>query len=326
MDEDYYKTLGIKRTASSKEIQKAYRDLARKYHPDLNPDDKKAKEKFQAVQRAYEVLSDDKKRKLYDQYGSSFESMGGHPGGGAAWRGAPGGQGPDLSDIDLSEIFGERFRPEGGGAGGFADFFQQFTRGPRGRSDRPRTRSGPGNGAGNITQTLNIPFVTAILGGEVVLNVQRASGRIETITVRIPAGIDSGKKIRLRGQGESVGGDAQGDILITIQVEPHAFYQRRGNDLTVRVPVTLGEAANGAVIDVPTPRGTIALKVPPSSSSGRKLRVKGHGVAERDGTAGDLYAELQIVLPESLTPETRDALRQISEQYSQDPRSGLRFA
>ena len=173
---------------------------------------------------------------------------------------------------------------------------------------------------------LQIPFVTATTGGEVQITVQRPKGKTETLAVKIPAGIEDGKKIRIRGQGQPARrGGTPGDILITIHVAPHAYFQRRGNHLLVRVPVTLGEAVGGAKIDLPTPRGTVTLSVPPGTSSGTKLRVKGHGVTPKNGPPGDLLAEIQIVLPKELSDADRQAIRQIDQRYSQDPRKDLRW-
>jgi DnaJ-class molecular chaperone len=164
------------------------------------------------------------------------------------------------------------------------------------------------------------------MGGEVRLSVQRPSGKIEEISVRVPAGIEDGKTIRLRGQGEkSPGSNSPGDILIKVQVAPHPFFRRRGKDLEVDVPVTLAEAALGAKIDVPTPNGEITLTVPPATSSGKRLRVKGHGVQSQSGPAGDLYAEIQIVLPKSLDSASQELIRQFEQRQSHNPRSNLKW-
>ena len=310
MAEDYYKVLGIRRGASDDEIQKAYRDLARKYHPDLNPDDAKAKEKFQSVEKAYEVLSDKKQREMYDRFGSNYENMGG--GGGP---GGPGGINPE--DIDLSQIFGGGMG--GAGGGGFADLFRQFSQGGR----QTRTRSARQTKGKNLTHAVAVTFQTAVQGGELSVNIPRQGGRVDTITVKIPAGIEDGKSIRLKGQGApSATGGPAGDVMLKVNVNSHPSYQRRGNDLIVQVPITIAEAINGASVDVPTAKGVITLKVPKKSSSGKKLRIKGHGVAGKDGTPGDLYAELHIVLPES------DAeLARLTELAASpmDPRKDLRW-
>jgi len=316
MSEDYYATLGLRKGASSDEIQKAYRDQARKFHPDLNPNDDSAKAKFQSIQKAYEVLNDPEKREMYDQYGSNYEQVGGQGG----WQGQSRGGGPSFDDIDLSQFFGEGAARGGGfGGGGFSDLFRQFT----GRSGE--RKQGPQRGA-DLQHELQVPFRTAVAGGEAQITIRRKSGKVETLNVKIPAGIEDGKKIRLRGQGEpSPGGGATGDILITVQVAPHPFFQRVGNDLIARVPITLSEAVLGGKVDIPTPKGTITLTVPAGSSSGKRLRVRGHGVASKDKT-GDLYAELQIVIPENLDnldADAKRALTMLESAYGEEPRRSL---
>lgn len=329
MAEDYYKTLGVSKTATPAEIQKAYRDLARKHHPDMNPNDKTAKKKFQQIQAAFDVLNDPEKRKKYDQFGPGFESMGagGPQQGPYTWSWSPGaGQGPgpggfSPEDMDFSQIFGGGFGEEGGAAG-LGDLFNQFRRG----AGRTRKTAGTPRRGEDVLHELQIPFETAITGGEVQLSVQRPTGKTETLAVKIPAGIEEGKKIRIRGQGGQAGRKGTpGDILITIHIAPHPYFQRRGNHLLVRVPVTLGEAAAGAKVDVPTPRGTVAVSIPPSTSSGTKLRVKGHGVNPKNGTAGDLLVEVQIVLPKHLGEADRKAIREIDQHYQQEPRKDLRW-
>jgi DnaJ-class molecular chaperone len=327
MAEDYYKTLGVGRDASQADIQKAYRELARKFHPDMNPDDKSAKKKFQKVQAAFDVLNSPEKREMYDRYGSSFETMGaggpqGGQQGGPAWKSWPGGAGGGFNpeDVDFSQFFGERFGQ--GSTGGLGDIFNQFR---RAASQKSQKTASPRRG-GDILHDLQIPFHTAVNGGEVQISVARQAGKSETLSVKIPAGIDEGKKIRVRGHGEPAPRrGTPGDIILTVQVAPHPFFQRHGNDLLLKVPVTLAEAAAGAKIDLPTPRGTVKLKVPPSTSSGTKLRVKGQGVAPKTGAPGDLYAEIQIVLPKSLNETDRQAIQEIDKRYSQNPRDGIRW-
>ena len=271
MDEDYYKILGVKRDASQPDIQKAYRELARKYHPDMNPGDSHAKERFQRVQQAYDVLSDPEKREMYDRYGSSFQSAGGGPGAGQHTY-QHGGPGQGFEEVDFSQFFGGR------DSEGFADIFRQFS-GGRARSRRARPQRGS-----DLQHQLEIPFQTSITGGEAALTIRRAGGKVETISVKIPTGIEDGKKIRLRGQGETApGGGKPGDLLIQIHVAAHPFFKRRGNNLEVVVPVTLAEAALGAKIDVPTPKGTITLTVPPGTSGGRKLARQGAGSGAEQG-------------------------------------------
>ncbi len=319
MADDYYKILGVPRNASQDEILKAYRRLARKYHPDMNPDDQGAKQKFQEVQAAFDVLNDPHKREMYDRYGSSFETMGaGGPRGGAAWGTGPGA---GFEDIDFGQFFGERFGADAGIDLG--DLFNQVRRGA-GRA-RKKT-AGTGRRGTDMHSEVQIPFVTSIDGGEIELDVHRPSGKTGRITVKIPPGIEDGKKIRLRGQGEPApGGAAPGDILLTIRVTPHPCFQRRGNHLHVKVPVTLSEAALGSKVDVPTPRGTVSLRIPPGTSGGTKLRIKGHGVAPPSGPSGDLLAEIQIVLPRELDDQSREMIRRVEQQYTENPRANLRW-
>src|SRR4051812_28061781 len=200
MAEDYYKTLGVNRDASQADIQAAYRTLARKHHPDMNPEDKTAKERFQKIQAAFDVLNDPSKRELYDRYGSSFESMGagGAPrGGGRGWSAQTP---PGYEEIDFGQLFGERFGGGGGGEapGGFADLFAQFRSGGRGKRSRGAAAQARGE---DVHHELEIPFATAVQGGTVELGVQHGSGKTDTLSVKIPVGIADGGKIRLRGQG-----------------------------------------------------------------------------------------------------------------------------
>jgi DnaJ-class molecular chaperone len=322
MAKDYYQTLGVSRGASQEEIEKAYRKLARQYHPDMNPDDQAAKKKFQEVQSAFDVLSDSQKREMYDRYGSSFETMGGARGG-PTWGGTPGGTFHfDFGDVDdLGQFFGGRF-----GAGqrvDLGDLFSQFRRG----TGRPGGAAGARRARGRDVQSeIEIPFTVAVTGGEVRLDRNRPSGQGRTITVKIPPGIEDRQKIRLRGQGEpGPGGATAGDLLLTVHVAGHPCFQRRGDHLYVQLPVTLSEAALGAKVDVPTPRGTVSLRVPAGTSSGAKLRVKGHGVTTNNRPPGDLFAEVQIVLPPTLDDASRDAIRRLDQRYPEDPRAQLRW-
>ena len=313
MAEDFYKVLGVSRGASDDEIQKAYRDLARKYHPDLNPDDESAKEKFQSVQRAYEVLSDKKKRDGYDRFGHSFDQAGGRGGGFSP------------EDIDFSQIFGGAAGRGGGGrggmGGGFADLFKQFggmggAGGPRGRT---ASRSSKGK---NVKLDVTVSFETAVTGGETQLPINRG-GKSEVITVKIPAGIEHGKTIRLREQGQpSPHGGPNGDILLKVRVGSLPHFSRRGDHLEVKVPIRLAESIRGASVDLPTPYGTITLRVPAMTSGGTRMRVKGYGVTKSDGSRGDLYAILNIVLPDDLSEKQAEKLAKL-DSGNEDPRRDL---
>ena len=318
MADDYYKTLGVKRDASQADIQKAYRELARKHHPDLNPNDKTAKKKFQELQAAFDVLNDPGKRELYDRYGSSFESMGaGGPSPGAGARRAR-QTGPD-GDFDFSQFFDERFA--GDPSGGFADIFSQF----RGAGAQPRGRGKRSQRGEDMRHQIEVPFQTAVEGGQVELQLQRGDAEVETLSVKIPAGIDDGKTIRLRGQGQPVARGTPGDLLITVHVLSHAYFQRVANNLHVKAPVTLAEAAFGAKIDVPTPHGTVTVQVPKRTSSGKRLRVKGYGVRPAAGEAGDLLVEVQIELPKELDEDSLAAIREIDRKFPLDPRRNLQW-
>jgi DnaJ-class molecular chaperone len=333
MSADYYEILGVGRSASDDELQKAYRKLARKYHPDLNPDDKAAQKKFKEVQQAYDVLSDEKKRKLYDQFGANYEQMA--AGGGPPWGGAAGG-GQVPPGFEGFEFQGNW--PGGGGGGGgplppdLEDLLRQFTGGGAtvdfgsGTAGRRRSRRRPAEPGADLRHEVQIPLRTAVDGGEVGLRVHR-EGRAESpelLTVKIPPGIDDGQTIRLRGQGAtSRSGGPAGDLFVTVRIAPHPSFRRDGLDLIVKVPVTVAEAALGAKVDIPTPHGTITMKVPAGTSSGARLRAKGQGVQKRDGQPGDLYAELQIVLPKHLDHESQELLRQLAERLKDNPRADL---
>jgi len=288
MAEDHYQTLGVPRTASAEDIRKAYRELARKYHPDLHPDDESAKVQFKKVQSAFDVLNDPSKREMYDRYGSSFEGVGaGGPGGG--WGGGPfpggGGGFPGGAEIDLESLFG--------GAGGFGDLFGTG-RGRGTARGRKRAAQMPGE---DVAARIAVPFRLAIDGGKTDVRVDR-DGKVETITVTIPQGLPDGARMRLRGQGlPGTRGGAAGDLLLEVNVEPHPVFRRDGDTLELTLPVTLAEAIEGAKVDVPTPWGTIALRIPPGTSGGRKLRAAGMGVRHANGAKGDLIAEVQIMLP-----------------------------
>jgi DnaJ-class molecular chaperone len=321
MAEDYYQILGVSKTATPTDIQTAYRKLARKYHPDLNPDDKAAKTKFQQVQTAFETLNDEKKRKLYDQFGPNYEQIaaggpgaGPRPGGGGNWSGQvpPGGFG----GVDIEELLGQF-----GGGAGFGNVFDQL--GGRG-AKRGRRQTRQLETGADRTQDIIVPFKTAIAGGETELAIPRVNGSYETLKVKIPAGINDGGKIRLRGQGEiSPNGGPPGDLLLTVRVASHPAFVRTGDDLEVKLPISLTEAIMGAKVDVPTPQGTVSLKIPAGTSSGKRLRVKGYGVKRKDQTPGDLYAIVQIVLP----PEIPDKLAEVIALLptGPDPRGDLKW-
>lgn len=326
--DDYYKILGVKRDATASELKKAYRKMAQKHHPDLAEEGSKdkAKAEFQKVQQAYDVLKDPEKRQLYDQLGPDFERMSGGAGG-RTYQGYPGGHG----GFDFSEIFGEQGpgsgpgsrNPGGGGSFGFEDIFRQFT-GGGGAGRGGRTRPKAASKGADIQASVTIPFAVAIEGGETAVPIQRG-GRTETLKVKIPSGIEDGKKMRLRGQGDAPPGSPPGDLLLTVQVAEHPCFRRTGDNLIATLPITVAEAIKGARIDVPTPKGTVTVTVPPGSSSGKKLRLRGLGVRSKVG-AGDLILELSIVLPESIGSDATRIAEQLESLWAtQIPRQHLRW-
>ncbi len=317
---DYYEILGVARDAAPDAIKKAYRGLARKFHPDVNPGDKTAESRFKEVQQAYDILSDPEKRARYDQFGHAgidgMAAAGARPGT-SQWTthfGEPG-----YETIDLSDLFGNL----GGGAHGetagggiFEDLLGRVRTG----------RSGQKRAAGRgLEANLSIPFLTAVRGGETTIQVQRGSGKSESLVVKIPPGIDTGAKLRLKGQGEpGTKGSPPGDLTITVQVEPHPYFTRDGRNLSVEVPLTVSEAILGAKIDVPTLNGMKSLTIPPGSSSGQKLRLKGQGIPASSGKPeGDQYVVLKVVVPKTADATSRRLIQEFAERNPSNPRAGL---
>ncbi|MFM7057815.1 MAG: DnaJ C-terminal domain-containing protein [Planctomycetota bacterium] len=303
---DYYETLGVPRGASTEEIRKAFKKLARTEHPDARPDDPGAQKRFAEITEAWEVLGNPEKKARYDQFGHGFQG-GGNPfqGGGNPFQGGhpfsnfSGGASVDLEDL-LGGMFGGGKR--GGGRGG-------------GRAQRGE----------DARAEITVGFDVAVEGGEHGLTLQTGS-QVEHITVRIPAGIEDGKTIRLAGQGNpGTGGAPAGDLLVTVHVAPHPWFRREGMNLLVDVPVTITEAALGGKIDVPTlSEGEFLLGIPAGTSSGRRLRLKGKGVRNaRTGERGDLFAVVKVVIPTELDEESTALLRRLGELHPQNPRAGI---
>lgn len=308
-DNDFYKALGVSREASADEIRKAYKKVARENHPDVKPDDKAASERFKQATEAYNVLKDPEKREQYDRYGKAFQNMGGFGGGGAGFAntGFGGGQQVDLRDLFAQTGFS--FDDLFGGGGTF------------GGGGGPRPRARPSKGADRELD-VEIPFHTAALGGTREITVQR-NGKLERIDVKIPAGIDTGRAMRLSELGEpGRDGGPPGDLHLRIRVAPHPWFRRDGRNLLVDVPLTPAEAALGAKVEVPTLEdGNVVLTIPPGTSSGTKLRLRGKGVAGKDGS-GDLFVVAKIVVPHDLDDETRALYEQLATRPF-TPRDGL---
>lgn len=305
--DDYYQTLGVSKTASREEIQKAYRRLARKHHPDFNQEDPKgAKEKFQKVQEAFDVLGNPEKRQVYDQFGVSPDQMGSGGGQGPfQWSfggGAPGRKANFKFDNldDIVNMFG-------GGLGGVPpDDFLHAGRQPRRGKD--------------VEQTLTIPFTLSITGGKTDVVVPNG----QTASVSIPPGIADGQKIRLPGLGNTgLAGGESGNLLLTIRIKEHPCFSRQGNSLYVDVPISLKEAVFGAKIDVPTPKGSVTLTIPAGATSGMKLRVKQCGIVLPSGKVGDLFAKLHIALPKNWSEDDKTLLKQLQTEPAESVRGKL---
>ncbi|MDR1479057.1 MAG: DnaJ domain-containing protein [Planctomycetaceae bacterium] len=315
MTSDYYKILEVSKDATQEEIQSSYRKLARKYHPDMNQSDPKgSREKFQKIQEAYDIVGNPEKRRIYDQFGVSPDQMG-----------AGGGQGP------FQWSFGASNPSRSAGVGGLDDLINMFTRGmnaDEGSGVRQQRRAKIGD---DIEGDLSIPFSVSINGGKVDKKVRNPnSAKEETISITIQAGTENGKKIRIQGFGKSgQNGGKAGNLILTVKVEEHVCFKRDGQDLYVTVPITLKEAVFGGNADIPTPKGTISIKIPKGSSSGKKLRVKGYGVPAnsektKSSRIGDLYAVFSVILPETWNTEDENRIKELNSEI-QSPRENLKF-
>ena len=320
--QDYYQTLGVNRTASQDEIRRAYRKLARKYHPDVNKA-KDAEDKFKQMNEAYEVLKDAEKRKLYDQLGANWKA-------GQEFKPPPGwedvrfqfGGAPGAEEFDLG--------------GGFSDFFEMLFGGRRatrrGASAAGRTAqarwSMPGQDhEAEIAIRLEDSYYgatrTITLQGQEVDEQGRLRSTGHTYEVRIPAGVSDGSRIRLAGKGgPGIGGGPPGDLYLKMHLEPHPRFRVDGHDLYVEVPLTPWEAALGATVEVPVVEGTANLKIPPGIQSGQKLRLRGKGLPKKDDRRGDLLAVVKIVVPKTLTERERELFAEMGRVSGFNPRGG----
>jgi molecular chaperone DnaJ len=374
--QDYYELLGVPRKASVKDIRGAYRKLARKYHPDLNPGDKSAEEKFKQIQEAYDVLSDAKKRQMYDQFGFNAPGPGGGPPPGAGYGGSPDDVHFDFGGFDFG----------GGGAEGgtsFRDLFSQFFRGANAAQVSQEREQGtdleyqiditfaeamrgtvkklsftrldvcnvchgtgaaPGDekvcptchGSGQVTQVsgkMRFQISCSRCGGTGHLRtICRNCGgegrvsRMETLDVRIPPGAKTGSRVRVAGRGNAgTHGGPPGDMYIVMNVAPHPFFERRGDDLYTVVPVTVAEASLGAKVEVPTIDGRAQVRIPPGTNSGKKLRLREKGApsVRQPGKRGDQIIEVQIVVPKPEDERVRNLLKELSKMDQQDPRQEI---
>ena len=328
MAQDYYSTLGVSRSASQDEILKAYRRLARKHHPDLNPDDEKAKRQFQAVQVAYDTLQDPEKRKLYDQFGEDYE----------AYRNSPFGAGDaGPAGFDFRDAF------EGSEGFQFFDFFKGASPGSqatgrsqgsgarsrRSRSSAHSSRSSSSESyphqPGDVAAEIPVPLRIMVEGGEVQFKLNRGDGRVDELSVKIPADVSPGKKIRLRGLGEKNRSGQTGDLILTIQLQPHHAIKVNGNNIELKLPISLSEAIYGAKIDVPALRGDVTIRIPAMCDSGKRLRVKGQGLKGPNGLQGDMIIEPLIQLPEEIPESLESFIKQFESSYEKNLRDGIRW-
>ena len=318
-DRDFYEILGVSRDSSQAEIKKAYRTLAKELHPDRNPDDQAAEERFKEVSNAYSVLSDEEKRKLYDQFGEMGLREGFDPEAYHAATQGVGGFGGGFGGFDIGDIFGGAAR--GGGGAQHFEFNLEDLLGGRAPGGRGYARV-PRRGA-DLQSEVTIDFRDAVLGCTKELSLRSSEGE-KTIKVRIPPGARNDGKIRLRGQGgKGADGGPDGDLVLKVHVRKHPHFSMRGKQLHVTVPVTPLEAYAGAKVSVPTPEGSVQLTIPAGSQNGAKLRIRGKGIERKGSDRGDLIAHLEIVLPEGQSETVREALETVDEAFEGDIRQGL---
>ena len=321
---DYYKTLGIERNATEKDIKKAYRRLARKHHPDVNPGDKASEEHFKEINEANEVLTDPEKRRKYDELGSNWqqwERTGQDPrnfdwsqyfsGAQQQQRGGPQAR---AEYVDLNDLLGG-----GGGAGGAPDFFESLFGGMRqgrgGAQGRRRQMAGQ-----DIEQPVEITLEEAAQGTARVM--QLDSRRIE---IKIPAGVDTGSRVRIAGEGApGMGGGQKGDLYLVVSVLPHATFRREGNDLRCEAPLDLYTAMLGGEVRVPTLTGGVMLRIPPETQNGQTMRLRGQGMPDlkKSSTRGDLLVTIKVILPQKLSAQETKLVQELA-RLRQSPTEGM---
>lgn len=326
---DYYQTLGLARGATQEEIKKAYRRLAKQYHPDMNKGDKKAEERFKDISEAYSILSEPEKRKQYDMFGGApFGAGAGGEGGfgGMRWEQSPGGGFKFYRDASTNQGAGDPLGQDYGNLGDiFAELFNMggFKRGKpkwRPESDFGGEESGSQKGADTFT-TLDIDFLEAVHGTEARLSIKRGD-RTEKITVKIPAGVDNGSKVRIAGKGHPGIGDGEpGDLYISVRVNPHPIFWREDADIYTEIPISIYESVLGGHVEVPTLDGHATMKIPEGTESGQKFRLKGKGVSNLGKRGvGDQYVIVKIIPPKKLNEKTKEIFKQAKESNPYDPR------
>ncbi len=315
-EQDLYAALGVARNADADTIKKAFRAAAMRYHPDRNPGNKPAEDRFKAVNRAYEVLSDPQRRQMYDQYGEVSLREGFDPSHLRQSRGpwSTGGA------VNIEDLFGGGGQPQGPDVSQIFDQFFQGGRGPGMGGFGGPGRPGPRSQGRNLEAEISVDLPTAVRGGEISINFNG-----QPLRVRIPSGVKPGAKVRVPGRGMAAPAGAPGDLILTLRIQEHPFFSIEGDDLCVRVPLTLLEAWRGARVRVPTPDGEVVVKTPPRANSGMKLRVRGKGLpGTAQHPAGDLIVTLLLALPPDV-PATDALMTQLENVYLGDPRAELRF-
>ncbi|MGD8451782.1 MAG: DnaJ C-terminal domain-containing protein [Phycisphaerae bacterium] len=306
-NKDPYEILGVPRTASQDEIKRAYRRRAKETHPDHNPGDKSAEQRFKEIQAAYEVLGDKQRRAQYDQFGAGGPTPEFHNWGADVGGNPFGNMGFDLGGMgDLTSIF-EQFFARGGVGGGRS----------RGRASGRR----PARRGADLETSIELTFEEAVQGCQREVVLGGPSMESERISVRVPGGVSDGRRIRVSGKGQP-GPGGRGDLLIRCRIRPHPLFRRDGLDVLLDLPLTFAEATLGAKVEIPTPDGTTIVTVPPGTSSGSKLRLRGRGVREeRSGQQGDLLAVVRIQAPRQVSAEARQLLEQLEQELRQRPRA-----
>lgn len=309
---DYYTTLGVAKTATEKEIKQAFRKLARKHHPDLNPGDKGAEAKFKELNEANEVLSDPAKRKKYDELGANWRAYENAPppGAGSPFGRGAGAGGYQVSQEDMADMFG--------GASPFSDFFTTFfgseggpgpSAGARGSRGRPRNRKGQ-----DVEHPFELDLEEALRGSVQRLQL-RHDGHSRSVEVRIPAGVTDGSRVRVAGEGErGTGSGASGDLYLRVQLKPHPVFEIKARDVYTKTRVPVTTVVLGGEVDVVTPDAkTLRLKVPAGTQSGQRFRLRGHGLPAvgKPDDRGDLYANVEVEIPKALTDEERALYEQL---------------